>query len=154
LLTGAAELLLTGGAPLQPSVPPGISPRRRGFRVGLFMLMLMIILAPIVGMISAFGFGIEPWPVGLVVFGLGGGGILRILYALMFESRYPSALPPGSFQHAVDAPSFETYPLRPELGDPAASEYIAPKHARPLKTNDLEPSSITERTTRHLEKDK
>ncbi|HKX84188.1 MAG TPA: zinc ribbon domain-containing protein [Pyrinomonadaceae bacterium] len=89
LLTGAAELIETGGAPLVPTTDL-ISPRSRGIRLGLFMLLLTFVVAPIMGMISTFGFGIVPWPMGVVIFLLGGGGLLRIAYAMMFESNRPS----------------------------------------------------------------
>ena len=56
------------------------------------MFLLMFVVAPIVGMIVVFGMGKEPWPVGVVVMLLGLGGLLRIAYALMFESKYPTAL--------------------------------------------------------------
>src|SRR5215468_3327760 len=96
LLTGTAELLHTGGvlpniAPLQ--IEP--SPRTRGIRMGLFMFLLTFLVEPILGMISVFVFRMPPWPMGIAIFGLGGGGLLRMLYAVMFESKYPPGLSAG-----------------------------------------------------------
>src|SRR5687767_14883625 len=91
LLTGTADLLRTGGAPLQKPLEER-SPRSRGIRHGLFMFLLMFVVAPIVGLIATFGLGIEPWPVGVVVFLLGVGGILRMIYALMRSEEHTSEL--------------------------------------------------------------
>lgn len=153
LLTGTAEMLRTGGAPLLPP-EDAISPRRHGIRRGLFLFLLMFVVAPILGMISVFGLGLsEPWPMGIAIFLLGGGGMLRIAYALMFESKYPNALP-ASAGVATELPTLErimpNVALPPQRGMPA-SEYTSP--GRWLDTNDLEPISVTDNTTKLLEKD-
>ena len=152
LLTGTAELLQTGGAPGANTPADAVSPRSRGIRQGVFMFLLMFVLAPIVGIISTFGLGIEPWPVGVVVAGLGFGGLLRIAYALMFESKYPSALPAGGVAEGqlpgragqAFLPPQQTYP---------ASQFTSPQTNRRLDTEPREPSSVTDSTTRLLEKD-
>lgn len=161
LLTAAAELLSTGGALVLGSPPArggvggdGISPRRRGIRWGLFMFLLMFVLAPLIGIILEFAVGNDPWPVGVVILVLGGGGLLRIAYALFFESKYPAALAAGTAPHIADGLSLGVNPTRPALGDVAATEYTAPQGGRWLETTDLEPSSVTEQTTRLLEKEK
>ena len=150
LLTGATELLLTGGAPLPPSVGSD-SPRSRGIKQGLFMFLLVFVVAPILGMISVFALDVEPWPMGIAIFLLGGGGLLRIAYALMFESKFAPALPEG--RHDRELNSSTTIVSPAALPPLAASEYISPQSGRWLDTNDLEPTSVTESTTKLLEKD-
>jgi hypothetical protein len=153
LLTGAADLLLTDGvmdAKTAMSTLYGTdSPRRRGFKTGLFMILLMIVLAPVIGIVMRFGLNMMPWPVGVVVFLLGGGGLLRIIYALFFES--------GSF----DDPKMQEKAVRagkvpPELPVADLSSFIPPPPVGAgnwLDTNDLEPRSVTDATTQLLEKE-
>lgn len=114
--------------------------------MGLFMFLLTFVVAPIVGMISAFALNIEPWPVGVAIFLLGVGGILRIIYALMFESKDPYA----AFQNAPPGlPQAQTSALPPQREMPA-SNYVSPGSAW------LEPEipgSVTDNTTKLLEKE-
>lgn len=156
LLTVTSELLPTGGAlpqDLLPAVPAGPSPRSRGIRMGLFMFLLTFVVAPIVGFLS-MAIGLRPWPVGIVVTLLGVGGLLRMAYALLFEPNYPTAVPSGASLKLVDGqlpgrgqPAFlphqQTYP---------AAEYTSPQPGHWRDTNDLEPSSVTETTTKLLDK--
>ena len=151
LLTGTAELLRTGGASAQPRTDER-SPRSRGIRQGLFMFLLMFLVAPIVGIIVVFGLGKEPWPVGLVVMLLGLGGLLRIAYALMFESKYPAATTDGREPRELNSlpVDFSTSALPPRRSTPA-SEYVSPANWREPTTT--EPTSVTDNTTKLLEKD-
>ncbi len=121
--------------------------------MGVFMFLLMFVLAPVVGLISTFGLGIEPWPVGIVVALLGFGGLLRIIYALMFESKVPHALPDVAETgrlHPASA-NFTTSAL-PSQSEPSAADYASPAVGwRDAET--VGPASVTDRTTRLLEKD-
>ena len=118
------------------------------------MFLLMFVVAPIVGLISTFGLGIEPWPVGLVVAILGVGGILRIIYALMFESKTPAALQPGRDSRELDPAraNFSTSALPPQRDMPA-SQYAAPSPAALRDAETREPASVTDHTTKLLEKE-
>ena len=151
LLTGTAELIQFGG--ILPNKPGKNSPRSRGVKQGAFLFLLGLVLFPILGLLSAFLFRVPPWPAGIVLFLTAGAGILRIAYALMFEQSFPVALPPAgelsnpslkiSAHHNPSAlPPQQTFP---------ADEYASPRTGRWLDTNDLEPGSVTEGTTRLLE---
>jgi hypothetical protein len=121
--------------------------------MGIFMFLLMFVVAPIVGLISTFGFGIEPWPVGVVVAVLGAGGILRIIYALMFESSAPALREPGGIRELhPPAAGFATSALPPQRDVPA-SHYAAPRSPTWRDPETLEPTSVTDHTTKLLEKD-
>lgn len=154
LLTGTAELLKTGGA--VPETPAGgpRSPRSRGIRMGIFMFLLMFVVAPIVGLIATFGLGIDPWPVGVVVTLLGLGGLLRIVYALMFESKLPQALNESRAARELNPSSVNlvTSALPPQR-DLAASEYVSPRAGVWRETETDGPASVTDNTTKLLEKD-
>jgi hypothetical protein len=146
LLTGTADLMRTGGAIQAPAPGGPRSPRSRGIRMGLFMFLLTFVIAPVVGMLTAFGLGMDPWPVGVVIFLLGVGGILRIIYALMFESKDPYT----GFQNAPSAlPSPHTTALPPQREMPAA-DYASPGSA--WREPEI-PDSVTDNTTKLLEKE-
>jgi hypothetical protein len=122
--------------------------------MGIFMFLLMFVVAPIVGLISTFGLGIDPWPVGIVVTVLGLGGLLRIVYALMFEPNAPLALNESRAARSLDpsSASFATSALPPQRVVPA-SEYASP-HADSWREPETHPpASVTDNTTKLLEKD-
>lgn len=148
LLTGTADLMATGGAVPERSPGGPRSPRSRGIRMGIFMFLLTFVFAPVVGLISV-AIGIEPWPVGIVVSLLGLGGILRIIYALMFESKDPFAWRATRDLSGSIAPA-QTNALPPQRDIPAA-EYVSPGSAwrEPEIRN---PGSVTDTTTKLLQK--
>jgi hypothetical protein len=159
LLAGTAELLHTGGV-LPPVTLPASqleqSPRSRGVKQGLFMFLLTFLVAPILGMLSVFLLGIRPWPMGIAIFLLGVGGLLRMAYALMFESKYPPGLPAGASLRLDVQPILDKAAAHGELPPQQtypASQYVTPRTGRWLDTNDLEPPSVTESTTKLLERE-
>ena len=150
LLTSVAELIQTGGV---QSKDEGESLRSRGIRMGIFMLLLLIVIAPIVGIVSVFLFRTAPWLMGVSIFLLGGGGILRIAYALMFESSVKrSSLPDTTEDRRVFNEPRPVSELPPQRDLPA-SAYSTPDTGKWLDTNELGPTSVTEGTTKLLEKD-
>jgi hypothetical protein len=116
---------------------------------GIFLIMLMIVLAPVFGLIFRFGFNMMPWPIGVLVFLLGGGGILRIAYALMFEARQ------AELSEAEKPRTLSSVPGPQSMRELAEGDanYIPPDSMHRVKTNALEPPSITEHTTKLLEKE-
>jgi hypothetical protein len=142
LLTGTAELFKTGGV-LKASDTE--SPRSRGLKQGLFMFLLVFVVAPILGMISVFGFGIVPWPMGIAIILLGVGGLLRIAYAMMFEPKDPIGVPTTK-----ELDSARTSAL-PPIRDIPLADYARPSRFDPV-TSEI-PPSVTDSTTKLLEKD-
>ena len=136
-----------------PSIPTD-SARRRGVKQGIFLMLLMIVLAPVLGLIFRFGFNMMPWPMGIFVFLLGGGGLLRIIYALFFESKYShNPLAPDESRRTGSVAAGQPNRELP-VGD--SSSYIPPTPARAgnwRDTNDLQPPSVTDATTKLLEKE-
>jgi hypothetical protein len=154
LLTGTAELLKTGGAlPSDLASTGRTSSRSRGIKHGLFLIILSILIFPVFGLLFTFGLGMRnPWPAGLVLFLLFGIGLLRIIYALMFEGKL-----------SVSPPQMETADGYLTIGRPHASGATAqlnPSSVEPISVptagwrdeDDLEPASVTEQTTNLLEK--
>lgn len=158
LLTITSELIPTGGGlppTLLPAVPAAPSDRSRGLKQGLFLFLLALVVFPLIGILSVFGLGMRPWPAGVVLFLLAGGGLLRMTYALMFESRFSSGSLPGAGLHIgggqlpgqrepTSLPPQQTYPV---------SQYTSPKSGKWRDTNELEPASVTDNTTKLLEKE-
>jgi hypothetical protein len=118
------------------------------------MFLLMVVVAPIVGLISTFGIGIEPWPVGIVVLLLGFGGILRMIYALLFESMSPAGVTERRTTRELSQPpaDFATSALPPQRDVPA-SQYASPRAGALFEPAAREPASVTDNTTKLLEKD-
>jgi uncharacterized integral membrane protein len=148
LLTATAELLSNDGVPAgREPVSSKPSPRWTGVKFGIFLMLLTLVIAPVIGIIVTFAFGIEPWPMGIVLFLGFGSGVLRIAYALLFEaSRAESETDPAA-DRLMDSST-----RRLTVGN---ESYISPDVARSpeLHTNDLqrEPHSVTDGTTRLLE---
>lgn len=153
LLSGIAEFVAQGG--IEASSENKISPRKRGLKQGLFIFLLTFLFAPLTGMISML-LGIRSFAVGIVAVLFFMGGLLRMVYALMFESANPG----GSTieQHILEAkekilPRSQVNALPPQQSVPV-SEYVSPASGNWRDTNDLAtPSSVTDHTTKLLEKD-
>ena len=155
LLTGVAEVMANNG--LVPSNQGGIvgqseSPRRRGIKMGAFIFLLALVFVPMFGVIS-IALRAGPFLPALAVFLFGGGGILRMVYALMFESKQSKSLDSGTrtaFPQAIP----ETR-LEPQLmAAPASTQaYSPPRQGKWMDTNDLanERPSVTDNTTKLLE---
>ena len=155
-LTATAQLLLTDGVPANTAlekVSDGESPRWRGVKQGLFIILLTAVLVPLLAIILRLGLGAPPWFLGVFIFTFGGAGLLRTAYALLFEPKYSNALPAGEERLPANLAAARA---NPEFSAGDASSYIppvAPRVGSWLDTNDLEPRSVTERTTQLLEKE-
>jgi len=145
-LDGVSQLLARNGAP-ESYVPPLTvapqppSPRKKGIRKGGKMLFAAFAFFPLF-----FGFGLlirDPWPllVPAFVFFL---GLMRILYARIFDDAAPPA-PPMLFQSVV-----HPAPVQPQPVSFLQSEYQpppAPQANVPTTGNLVAPPSVAEPTT-------
>ncbi|MDQ3472274.1 MAG: hypothetical protein M3447_00910 [Acidobacteriota bacterium] len=148
-------MLATGG--LLPSFPGPISkepsPRRKGVKQGALLLLLGIILVPLLGVLSSFNAGNLfdiLTPMAAIFFFL--GGLLRMLYAALFEEgvpRYRPMMP--TYAPPVMPPQFQATPRAGALPPPAVS--TPTWRTRPNTAEIFQPPSITENTTRLLDKD-
>lgn len=155
LLAAVGDLLQTGGVnPLATTrTSSKQSPRRRGLKQGLFLFLMTFLVAPLLGMIS-LALNVEPIAAGIGVIICFIGGLLRMAYALMFESSEPGVptleekvLAGANSLHAVKSNA-----LPPQSSTPAAN-YFTPVAGNWRDTNDLQPTSVTESTTRLLDED-
>ena len=154
-LESVFQVLATGG--LLPSfagpVSKELSPRRKGVKQGALLLLLGVILVPLLGVLSSFNAGNLfdiLTPMAAIFFFL--GGLLRMLYAGLFEEgapRYRPMMP--TYAPPVMPPQFQATPRAGELPPPA----VPPPtwRTRPNTAEIFQPPSITENTTRLLDKD-
>ncbi len=148
LLTGTAEIIKSGGVIPSERKEKRMSKlwRNRGFKQGLFIFLLTFLVVPIVTMI-AIGLRIGPFAPAIVAILLAGGGLLKMIYALMFESPEPADV--------VTAAAMGNSPASPQ-GLPPQRSTPVPAYGPPIAgswrdTNDLEPTSVTDNTTKLFE---
>ena len=134
-----------------PNEPREVSPRRRGVKQGGILLLAGLVLVPVLGIINSFADGPNLLdvlvPVAAVLFFL--GGLVRMLFAAIFEegaprSNYRYMRPPV----AIPANSPIGAALPPAPPNPAAGW-----RPRPTTAEIRQPASVTENTTRLLDKD-
>lgn len=153
LMTGLPEIVARGGLP-QEVLDPGVeSPKRKGVKQGALLMLSSLIIVPLLAIVSA-SLDWDPTLVAITAVVTFWGGLLRILYALIFQSGKPSLEEKGfveSFKHTLSGKSSTAEALPPATEQPAESAFTpAPGHWR--DTNDLQPTSVTEETTRTLDR--
>ncbi len=156
-LDGVIQLLGTGGIiPVyrSPDEPVPISARRKGVKQGGMLLLSGAVLVPLLGVISEFSQ--SSFPEILMAFAAiicFIGGPLRMLYAALFEEGAPS--PVMRYAPPVQRPA-QFGPPAPQhaLPMPPPPQARVPSNWRRPNTAELvNPPSVTENTTRLLEKE-
>jgi hypothetical protein len=156
LLDGVVTVLATGGAVPTRNVKPGykqLSPQSKGIRQGALLMLSTVLLVPLVAIIGVAVLDLPAVIVGITAIMCFLGGLLRIFYALLMEE--PIA--------PVDLESLagHAHYVSPQFGRPAqnsalpqASTNAAPAwRPRPITAEIYQPPSVTENTTRLLDKD-
>lgn len=160
-LEAVGELMANGGRlhwrPPQPSGPVELSARQKGIRQGAMVMLTTLLVVPFLAIFGVALLGLPGELVALGAVGLPILGLLRIVYALLFESTAPAhpAAPPPPY---VPPPTIPDY-----LGTPQPQAHVLPPRpaapiptpARPQRfdTGELvEPprASVTDHTTRLL----
>jgi hypothetical protein len=155
-LGAVTSLLATRGAPLAGFAEGGAvpeTPRRKGARQGGKILLIGIFLIPLFALLGEL-IGETP-ELGLFGLIVALGGLLRLIYALVFEDG-PLRRPKSQGQFAYVPPAAASLPsgparsaaeLPPAQGIPARS-YAPPR----VDTSEIgRPPSVTEGTTRLLD---
>jgi hypothetical protein len=159
LLTGVAELIVNGGAlpqaQQQSQSQKKDTPRKRGIKQGLFIFLLSFLVVPLLAILS-IAFNIrEPFIVAIAAILLTVGGILRMTYALMFESNelYGKTLEENAYSAAQNFLNRnQTAGALPPQQSIPVSTYVPPSTGNWRDTNDLTGvPSVTENTTRFLD---
>jgi len=150
-------MLLAHGGLLPRYEPSGertISPRRKGVKQGALLMLIGAILVPLLGVFVAFSpdrisvaFQFFTAVAAIICFG---GGALRMLYAAIFEegARKPQFGPPASYAPpAITPPAARLSALPPGTVNPTTGW-----RGRPQTAEIVQPQSVTDNTTRLLEK--
>jgi len=152
-LDGVIYLLHNGGLlPAGYEGPTEISPRRRGVRQGGILLLVGAVLVPILGVFNAFAGGVFIeilTAIAAIIFFL--GGPLRMIYAGLFEEGAPKRPGLPYIPPAKPTPSFPARnvgALPPPMAKPTGSW-----RPRPTTAELAQPPSVTENTTRLLDKE-
>ena len=157
VMNGLQEIVLNGGIPQQsaPNAPKPATPRRKGLKQGGGWFLLGVVVVPILLILHEL-FRIPEEIAGLaaVLFFL--GGIVRMVFALVFESGNPAekTLEENVYQTAqkILGKNKSAGALPPQQSIPVG-DYAPPRSANWRDTNDLEPSSVTDKTTKLLHKE-
>jgi hypothetical protein len=160
-MDGVIQLLGSGGllpAYRTPDEPIPISPRRKGVKQGFMLFLAGILIVPILGMFASFTnaafFEILTALAAIICFI---GGPLRMLFAALFEEAAPRPFRPYATPAHMQAPpmhapqQFAPPVQRPALTPPPARPQGAWR--RPNTAELANPPSVTENTTRLLDKE-
>lgn len=158
LLSGVAELIHNGGAypqAIQPLKAKKDSPRKRGLKQGLFIFLLSFLVVPLTAIFTIAIDAREPFLVAIAAILLTVGGLLRMAYALMFESSEPygATLEENALNAAQNflGKNKSAAALPPQQSIPT-STYVPPTAGNWRDTNDLNATpSVTENTTKFLD---
>lgn len=156
-LEGTIQLLANGGqVPIyaRSTESTEISPRKKGVKQGGSLFLLGIVIVPALGVLYGWSeFNLFGFLAALAAVLLFIGGPLRMLYAALFEEgmKYPT-LPPAAY---VPRPAPVQLGNQVRAGAlPPASSPSAPSWRPHAVTGELvRPPSVTEHTTRLLNKD-
>jgi hypothetical protein len=155
LLTGVAEVVENNGILPRTSKQAAknlSTPRKKGFKQGLFALLLLILTSPIL-LIIGKEIELHPAPLFLTIFILFIGCIIRMIYAAMFESNEPLASESADLQTAQTILSDKQNAgnLPPAQTNPV-SDFVPPLQGKWRDSNELVFSSVTDVTTKPLDK--
>jgi len=158
LLDGVMSVLASGGAIptryLQPSNQKP-SPRSKGVRQGAMLMLSTILAVPIVAILSVnLLYGISHIIIPLTALFCFVGGLLRFLYALLMEDDVAQTDSEQAGAYEPPVPSQFSRPVHNAALPPAMNQ--PPPSWRPrANTGEIyqPPPSITENTTRLLDKD-
>lgn len=155
-MDGVIHLLANSGMlPIYRSAdePTQMSPRKRGVRQGMILLLTGALLVPILGVLTNFSNStfLEVL-VALAAIICFVGGPLRMLFAAVFEEGAPNRLVRPYVAAPVPAPHFVPQVQRAGLPPPAVQPPMSWK-PRPTTAELAAPRSVTEGTTRLLNKE-
>lgn len=156
-LDGVIQLLSSGGMlPVyQNPEEIKISARKRGVKQGGLLLLIGAVLVPILGVMTSFSnstfLEILTAFAAIICFV---GGPLRMLYAAVFEEGAPHQFrPPHRPYVPAQQPSHQFNPHMQHSALPPPPVQPPAWRSRPITAELAQPPSVTENTTRLLERD-
>ena len=160
-LNVVGELLANGGQlswrpPVQSAGQP--SPRARGIKQGAFLMLSTLVVVPVVIFLGVAMLGMPGELIPLVAVVCVMGGLLRMLYALFFESNVPGDAPsapgyaPPSYAPGYFGTQQQHATLPPPQGTPVPAAYQRPRRYNTGELVEPPKGSVTDHTTRLLDK--
>jgi hypothetical protein len=154
-LDGVLQLLSNGGnLPVyrSPDEPVPVSPRRKGVKQGGLLFLIGAVLVPVLGIFANYSgsefLGILTGLAAIICFL---GGVMRMLFAAVFEEGAPKPVrmygPAPMHMPQQFAPHAQGLALPPPPARPQPTSWRRPNTAELVN-----PPSVTENTTRLLEK--
>ena len=149
-LDGVRELLATGNispALEKESHKPRESPRRKGVRLGVILLLISMVFMPFINLIGKPQGEFLP-----MIFLM--AGLMRILYAVIFQERAPRKKKQDSSRRYVDPITTDQLDAatRRSALPPSHSIPLSEFSARRMDTAEMaSPPSVIERTTKLLD---
>ena len=159
MLTMVSEIIANGGVLPQSLALQNAqvlsSPRKKGLKQGLFILLLALLFVPLIAILSRSG---EFAALIGVLFS--GAGLLRMAYAVLFQSNVPKLMIDSSLP--IAKPNVSTRNLEADKLSPAVPQqpsipvpaYVPPIAKKLNDTNNLAiqpPPSVTDHTTKLLQ---
>ncbi len=159
LMTGMDEVIENGGLPkaiIENIDSDAISPRKRGIKQGGLLMLSSFILVPLMAILSDLLHLHSAFVVVTAIITFW-GGILRMIYAGIFESKIPSQFEDEGFfesvKNTLSGKSKSQKALPPQQNEPISTVYSPPAESW-NETTDFPPTSVTEETTKTLNKKK
>jgi hypothetical protein len=159
-LNVVSELIDNGGqlSWRAPAAPGNLSPRNKGIRQGAFLMLSTVVVVPVVIFLGVALLGLPGVLIPLAAVVCAMGGLLRMLYALFFESNVPlegtGAITQQYMPPAIQPSYFgATQPsaLPPTQSTPA-NAYRRPQRFDTGELPQPPTASVTDHTTRLLDK--
>lgn len=156
-LAGVSSLMANDGnlpnAQTEKTSKPD-SKRKRGLKKGLMIFLFTFLIVPIAAIITIAAHVNEPSVVAILAILFGVGGLLRMAYAMLFESNDEIADTTRRFKTPLEKVlEKKRAKSLPDQTSIPATDYAAPGAGNWRDTNDLAPHSVVENTTRQLKKD-
>ncbi|HEY0725925.1 MAG TPA: hypothetical protein VGD41_18410 [Pyrinomonadaceae bacterium] len=136
-----------------PDEPVQMSPRRKGVKQGGLLLLSGIVLVPILGMFASFSSGVFLQMLAILAAIICFvGGPLRMFYAAVFEEGAPKPL--STFGTPMPMHMPQQFRPQPQGALPPPPVRQPPSwRSRPTTAELANPPSVTENTTRLLDKE-
>lgn len=155
LLEGVTVVVASGGIIPTRYIQPRnhqLSPRNKGIRQGAMLMLSTLLLVPIVSIISVNFLGNPEVIIPLTAIFCFIGGLLRILYAVLMEDAVPQMDPNQMGPYSPPAAS-QVNSARNAALPPASANSVTGWMPRTKTAEIYQPPSITENTTRLLDKE-
>jgi len=154
LLTGIAEVVKNDGkipGASKRALKNLLTPRKKGIKQGLFALLLLILTSPILLAIGK-GIALHPGVMVMTFFILFISCVIRMIYAVMFESGEPDKSEAADLQQQNVLSAKQAVESLPPAQTNPISDFVPPMQGKWRDSNELVFSSVTDVTTRQLDK--